>query len=168
MKTRFAIALVIPVLLIAGCQRDDAKEPLAISGKLFNFNYRVATATYVLTLRRQAALPEESFVETMFENPAGGEPLMTREKIFPFWEKVSLQSPPVHCVVKNRPYHVAIRIVSTDGTLIQALDTTVTSTLDQTVLPAKPLVVGPFYDRNPEVFETGAKPDYRPEVGCKA
>ncbi|WP_420028793.1 hypothetical protein [Metarhizobium album] len=152
--------------LLAACQRDSGDGPTEISGKLFVFNYRVATATYMITLQRKAPLPENGVVEAEYENPQGGAPLTTRSKIFPFWEKIVLESPPLHCVVKDRRYAVKIRILDSDSKLLQSLETTVVSNLDQSILPAKPLVIGPIYTRNPDVYKADGTVDYSPETGC--
>lgn len=161
-----ALFLANVILALAGCQRDDVDKPLVISGKVFIFNYRVAQATAVITLARNGTLPDESYVETTFENPAGGAPHVTREKIFPFWKKVTVESPPMRCIVKDRPYAVAIRIVDAGGRELQAIDTTIISSQDQTILPSKPLVVGPFYSKNPEVFKADGTTDYAPDLSC--
>ena len=58
-------ALVIGLFGMTGCQREDLDEPLKLSGKVFIFNYRVAEATYVVTLARNGPLPETSFVESI-------------------------------------------------------------------------------------------------------
>lgn len=152
------------LLALASCQRDDAEEPLAISGKVFIFNYRVAQATAVITLARNGPLPDESYVETTFENPAGGKAIETRARIFPFWQKVTVDSPPLHCIVKDRPYAVSIRILDAGGHPLQTIDTTMVSSEDQSILPSKPLVVGPFYTRNPEVFRADGSVDYGQET----
>ena len=159
-------ALVIGLFGMTGCQREDLDEPLKLSGKVFIFNYRVAEATYVVTLARNGPLPEPSFVETTFENPAGGSPLVTRSKIFPFWDKVSLESPPVHCVVKDRPYAISIRILDGRDKVLQTIETTLTSSLDQTIMPGKALVVGPVYTPNPEVYRTDGAVDYAKDKTC--
>lgn len=161
-------ALLLGLLSLAGCQREDVGEPLKLSGKVFIFNYRVAQATYVVTLARNGPLPDPSFVETSFENPAGGAPIVTRSKIFPFWEKVSLESPPVHCVVKDRPYSISIRILDGSNKLLQTIETTLTSSLDQKIMPGKPLVVGPVYTPNPEVYGADGKVDYAKTETCPA
>ncbi|MFN3636496.1 MAG: hypothetical protein ACK4UZ_12255 [Rhizobium rhizophilum] len=165
---KFAAALVIGLASLAGCQREDLDEPLKLSGKVFIFNYRVAQATYVVTLTRNGPLPEPSFAETTFENPAGGAPLVTRAKIFPFWEKVSLESPPVYCVVKDHPYAVSIRILDGSDKVLQTIDTTLTSSLNQTIMPGKALVVGPVYTPNPDVYGADGTVDYAKEVKCPA
>lgn len=163
-----AVSLVLALFWLTGCQREDLDEPLKLSGKVFIFNYRVAQATYVVTLARNGPLPDPSFVETTFENPAGGAPLVTRTKIFPFWEKVSLESPPVHCVIKDRPYAVSIRILDALDKVLQTIETTLTSSLDQTVMPGKALVVGPVYTPNTEVYGADGTVDYAKGQTCPA
>lgn len=152
------------LLALTSCQRDDADKPLAISGKVFIFNYRVAQATAVITLSRNGPLPDESYVETTFENPAGGKAIETRARIFPFWKKVTLESPPLRCIVKDRPYAVSIRIEDSRGKTLQTIDTTIISSQDQSILPSKPLVVGPVYTKNPEVFKADGSVDYAQET----
>ncbi len=161
-----SLAACAVLTVLPACQREDVNEPLKVSGKVFIFNYRVAQATYVITLARNGPLPDESFTVTQFENPAGGAPIETRTKIFPFWEKVALESPPVHCIVKGKPYAISIRVVDKEDKLLQAIDTTLTSTLDQTIMPSKPLVVGPIYTPNPEVFKADGTRDYAQGADC--
>jgi hypothetical protein len=90
----------------------------------------------------------------------GGDPLVTKEKIYSFWTKITLESPDVYCIRKDKPYTVNIRLVDADGKTLQSLKTTVTSNLDQTILPSKPLVVGPDYTKNPDVFKADGSVDY--------
>ena len=45
-----------------------------ISGKLFEFNYRLASATYVVTLNPLQPMDGTQTAVGTFENPAGGEP----------------------------------------------------------------------------------------------
>ncbi len=162
MKKRWLAAVLL--LPLAACQRSDAGGPTEIEGKIFIFNYRLSTAVYEIALRKSGAIPEGSVVSTDYENPAGGPPIAQEMKIFPFWEKIALESPPLHCVVKDRPYHVTIRILGPDRAEIQKLETTVISSLDQSILAAKPLVVGPAYDKNPEIYGANGKADYAPEA----
>lgn len=152
------------VAALASCQRDAADDKLVeISGKIFVFNYRVARATYLVTLRKLAPLPEGGFAEATFEDPRGGPPLVAREKLFPVMDKIVLESPAVHCVKKGKPYAVTIRLLGADNEEVQTLETTITSNVDQSILPAKPLTLGPFYDRNPEVFKPDGTTDFSPE-----
>jgi len=147
-----AFAIGLAFLLLASCQRETEGKLVELSGRLFVFNYRVATANYLVTLRKLRPLPEGSIVSAEFENPKGGDVLTTREKIFPVDDKIVIQSPHLQCVRKDHPYIVNIRILSPSGDVLQKIETSITSDVDQNVLPAKPLVVGPGYTPNPEVF----------------
>lgn len=160
-------ALLLAALLLVGCQRPEDEGPLQLAGHVFIFNYRLSTAVYEVALNKVGAIPDGSMARTEYENPAGGPPLVTTTKIFPFWKKVALESPPLRCVVKDRPYSVKITLIGPDGRGLQHIETTITSTLDQSILAAKPLVVGPAYDKNPEVFKPDGTTDYAGDQGCK-
>ncbi|ABR59632.1 hypothetical protein [Sinorhizobium medicae] len=152
------IFALLAAAAIAGCQRDSGPDPLKLTGKMFVFNYRLAYATYMITLNRTEPVPDGSTVVATFENPAGGNPLRLERKLFPKLDKVVLESPDITCVKKQRPYAVTIEVKGPDGASLQKLETTVTSDIDQDVMPAKALVEGPAYDKNPEVFKNGKAP----------
>jgi len=126
---------------------------------MFVFNYRLAYATYLVTLEQTEPLPDGSIVKAEFENPAGGTPLTLERKIFPNLPRVVLESPDITCVKKNQPYTVTIAVIGPDGDRLQSLETQVTSSADQSILPAKALVIGPGYEKNPEVFKDGKTPE---------
>ncbi|TIY06542.1 MAG: hypothetical protein E5V18_12020, partial [Mesorhizobium sp.] len=86
-----------------------------------------------------------------FQNPAGGDPIIVTQKIWPKLPHVTLTSPPLTCVVKDKPYAVSIRIEDSSGKLLQSFETTLTSSLDQSILPDRPLVVGPVYELNKDL-----------------
>lgn len=155
-------------MALAACQREIGPDPLQLTGKLFVFNYRLAYATYMITLNRTEPVPDGSTVTAEFENPAGGEPLVLTRKLFPQLEKVVLESPDITCVKKARPYRVTIRVNGPDGAVLQTLETTVTSDADQSILPAEPLVVGPAYEKNPRVFRNGNAPEHFETAKCPA
>jgi hypothetical protein len=146
------ILLFVAALALASC-RDSGNdaEHFRIAGKLFVFNYRVATATYLVNLVPVQPPGEGETAVASFEDPAGGPPIVVRQKIWPRLDKTTIESPPLHCVVKDRPYAVSIRIEGPDGTVLQTIETTMTSTEDQMILPDRPLVVGPVYTPNPEL-----------------
>ena len=104
-----------------------------------------------------------------FENPAGGEPIVVRQKIWPSVEKTTIESPPLRCVVKDKPYSVSIDIEGPDGAIMQTIKTMMTSSLDQKLLPDRPLVIGPAYEPNPELAgRPSGKLDVTNEAGCPA
>ena len=168
MKIKAIAALGLSALLIAGCQREMEKM-VEVTGHMFVFNYRVATATYLVTLRKTSPIPDGAVAIAEFENPAGGDPITLQEKIFPAWDKITLQSPAIHCVRKDKPYSAKIRLVDAGGKTLQELQTQFVSDVDQAaMLPSKPLVVGPFYTKNPEVFKADGTVDYSNTDKCPA
>jgi hypothetical protein len=142
-------AFLLPLLLLGACR--DAGQLFEITGRLVVFNYRVATVTYLVTLKPIQPIGEGQAVVASFENPAGGTPLVMRQKLFAGHQKLTIESPPLECVVKDRPYKVSIRIEDADGVLLQDIETTMVSSQDESMLPDRPLVVGPGYDPNPEL-----------------
>ncbi|MBB4065534.1 hypothetical protein [Gellertiella hungarica] len=165
MKKMILLA-ALAALPLAGCQRSNENGPTEIAGKLFIFNYRLSTAVYEIALRKTGTIPEGSTVTAEYENPAGGPPLVSTIKIFPFWERIPLESPPLRCVMKDKPYRVTITINGPDKAEIQKIETTVISSLDQSILAAKPLVTGPAYDKNPDVYKADGSADYSPDQTC--
>lgn len=144
-------AALIAAVALGAC-RDTGKDQLfAISGKLFEFNYRLAVATYVITLRPLRPMVDGQVAVVSFQNPAGGDPIVVNQKIWPKLSHITLTSPPLTCVVKDKPYAVSIHIQDASGTLLQSIDTTMTSSEDQTMLPDRPLVIGPKYELNPDL-----------------
>ncbi len=146
-----AVSLIVLVALGACRESGGEGDYYEISGKLFVFNYRVATATYLVTLKPLQPPREDETVVATFEDPAGGEPIVVRQKIWPKLEKTAIESPPLRCVAKDRPYAVSIVIEGADGSTRQTIKTTMVSSEDQALLPDAPLVVGPVYTPNPEL-----------------
>jgi hypothetical protein len=159
-------SLLAALLGLAACQRETGPDPLELTGKMFVFNYRLAYATYLITLTKTEPVPDGSIVMATFENPAGGAPLVLERKLFQQLDKVVLESPDITCVRKEHPYRVTIDVKGPDGTVLQSLETSVTSDLDQDILPAKALIVGPAYDKNPEVFKDGKTPEHFETAKC--
>jgi hypothetical protein len=155
----------VMVLALAGCQRP-ASELYALSGRIFVFNYRLAYATYLITLQRMKPVEEGMRFVASFENPAGGENLVVERKIFPAQEKISIESPHVECVRKDRPYAVKIEIFDAANKLVQTVETKVTSDLDESILPKEPLVSGPAYDRNAKATDASGKITMRDAAAC--
>lgn len=149
---RSSCRIVVPLCLalaLVSCRDVPQGGYLDVSGRLFVFNYRIAVATYLVTLARLQPVPDGATLESRFENPAGGEPLMKVQKVWPNAEKITVESPPVHCVVADRPYKVTIRLLDGEGREMQSIETSVMSNVDQSLIPDRPLVIGPLYDPNP-------------------
>lgn len=155
--------LLIGLLCLGACRDSGEGDYVNVSGKIFVFNYRIAVATYLLTLAKLRPLPDGSMLETTFENPAGGDPMIVRQKIWPTTEKITVESPPVKCVKANREYKVSMRLEDSNGKLLQTIERKMISDTDQSVMPDKPLVVGPFYDPNPDKDSVG-----NPSAACPA
>lgn len=159
MSRKILRSIVVGAALVAatalGACRDTGTDGegrlFEISGKLFIFNYRLARATYVVTLRPLRPMEEGQVVVASFQNPAGGEPLVVEQKVWPKLGKVSLESPALFCIVKDKPYAIAISIKGADGAVLQTIDTTLMSTQDQSVLPDRPLVIDQLYTPNPDL-----------------
>jgi len=166
---RIAALALAALAALGGCQRQADNRPTELSGRFVVFNYRISQASFLVTLRKTAPIPDGTVAIAEFDNPMGGDPVVVREKIFAFWDKISLQTPALHCVRKDRPYAVTVRLEDTAGKTIQSLKTEVKADMDQsTALAAKPLIVGPLYTENPDVFKPGEKPDFSPEPACPA
>ncbi|HEY6633776.1 MAG TPA: hypothetical protein VIZ90_20150, partial [Rhizobiaceae bacterium] len=99
-----AVAL-FGLLGVAACRESGGEgEYFRIDGKIFVFNYRVATATYLVNLAPLRPVEAGQTAVVSFEDPAGGEPLVVRQKIWPKMPRTTIESPPLRCVVKGRPY----------------------------------------------------------------
>ncbi len=160
------LMLLFILLAGTGCQREEQREIAKVSGRMFVFNYRVATATYLVTLQPLSPVAEGSTIDAEFENPRGGNALSVSERLYPKNPKIVLQSPPVECVKQDRPYKVTIRLKAPDGHVMQTIETSIKSDTDQSLLPAKPLAVGPLYTPNPDVFKADGSLDMRPVQDC--
>lgn len=163
---RLTAALLVAITSLSACQRETGPDPLELTGKMFVFNYRLAYATYMITLTKTEQVADGSTVTATFEDPSGGPPLTLDRKLFPKLDKVVLESPDVTCVKKQKPYSVTIEVKGPDGAVLQTLKTTVISNLDQDIMPAEALVVGPAYDKNPDVFKNGKAPEHFQTAKC--
>jgi hypothetical protein len=166
MKTML-VGVALSLIALTGCQREV--EKLAeFSGHIFVFNYRLSKANYVVTLRPTDRLPEGGMAIAHFQNPRGGDELITQQTLYPDMQKVVLESPDLQCVREGRSYGVTVELKDAQGKTLQALQTSVLATIDQSILPANSLVVGPAYDMNPKVFKPGGHLDLTPVADCPA
>ncbi len=150
-RSVFPIVLSLLFLGLSGCRDVPEDKYVELSGRVFIFNYRIATATYVVTLHKLRPLPANAVAIAMFDNPAGGDKLIVTRKIWPQLDKITLESEPLNCVVKDKPYAFIVIIKDGKGKIIQEFTSSIMSTLDQTILPDKPLVAGHLYTPNPEL-----------------
>lgn len=148
-----ASVALLALLFAAGwaTRHDPADKPyLKILGGGFMFNYREGEVFYGFTAVVQRPLPTGSVIEASFEDPAGGEADVVRERVGTGTERYSLRSPPVRGVEAGKAYSVAIRVLDREqGQTLWADRLQFTSQISDSVVPAKALTVGPGYHRNP-------------------
>ena len=159
------LALLPMVLALPACQREKTEELFKLTGRIFVFNYRVSEASYMVTIEQQVQIPDGMTVVAQFQDPTGGKPIEITRTAWPKLKRVSLASPAIRCVKAGVPYAVDITIKNSAGHTVQSIATTVTSNMDQSVLAAKPLLVGPVYEPNREVFKNGGT-DFSPDPDC--
>jgi hypothetical protein len=141
--------LLVIALLLAACTDETRQSYMSLSGRLFIFNPRMGSATYVVTLAINKTPPEGSHVVATFENPAGGAALVVEQKIFPAQQKISLESENLTCIKKGRRYAFEVVLKDASGQDLQKVSSSIESTLDQSIMPDAALVEGPAYDPNP-------------------
>ena len=139
------------LLLLAACNESENGPYLEYAGGGFIFNYRNAVAFYGFVARPLRALPEGAVIEAQFEVPGSDEPFVTREKAHDGLLQYSFKSPEIKGVVKGHPYKVVMRLLDSGGTELARYEHSYTSDIDQASMPDKPLVVGPGYQKNPEL-----------------
>lgn len=143
---------LVAILSFAGCRETGpAGEFFRITGKLVVFNYRNAVATFMVTLSPTQPAQAGQVAIGTFENPAGGGPVTVQQPVWPKLEHQTVESPPLTCIVRNRPYSIKIEIADEKGQVLQTIETTIVSSEDQQIMPDEPLVVGPVYTPNPEL-----------------
>ena len=157
--------LVLLARIDAGIAHGAIVPALALlSIVLFHVNMAAGT---VLVMVQVGALGAGLPAVASFETPAGGDPVAVRQQLWPHLAKPVLESDPVQCVLKGRTYSVEIRIEDESGAVRQVLKTEMESSLDQEILPDRPLVVGPVYMPNPDLAgRPDGKLDVTNEAGC--
>ncbi len=141
--------VLLTFLSLSACKDEERSGYVHLSGHMFIFNPRVATATYMVTLHIMKPLPKGSRAIVVFENPAGGEKLRQEKPIGDTQEKITFESEPLLCVKAAKPYAFEVNVFGPDNVVLQHIQSSITSTLDQSVLPPVPLVIGPGYEPNP-------------------
>jgi hypothetical protein len=146
------------VLLAALAACSESGDYLAVAGGGFIFNYRIAEASYGIALKPMRELPADGVIEATFENPAGGAPFVVRRE-GPFNPtRIALSTPPVQGVVKDHSYKVSVMLKDASGTELQTIERTYESEVDQSVIPPRPLAIGPGYQKNLDQSETAYPP----------
>ena len=148
----FICAAVIGAVLAACSGEDfDDKPYLAFAGGGFIFNYRLATADYGFVARVQRTLPAGSVIEAEFEDPGGGEPIVLSQEARAGRSSYVFRTPPLQGVRADYDYQVVLRLLDEGGKEIASYRRSYRSSADQSMLPARPTVVGPGHLPAPPV-----------------
>ncbi|WP_245440123.1 hypothetical protein [Mesorhizobium sp. Z1-4] len=154
LRAMIAAAALVALLFVAGWltrQDPDERPYLDILGGGFVFNYRVADNFYGFTAIVRRPLESGSIIEAEFEDPAGGDPIMVRERVSPMTDRYAMRTPALHGIEANKPYRVTIRVLDRLETKeIWSATRSYSSQIGQERTPEKALTVGPGYHLNPE------------------
>ncbi len=153
-------------IALSGCQRPAEEAIFKLTGKIFVFNYRTATANYLVTFSKQSELRGIVAANARFENPAGGEMLSIHIPVHANQDRLVMESPALECVRKGRPYRVEVIFSDSTGKTVATSKTSVTSELDQSTLPLLPPITGPGYERNNEAYDAEGNLKMRSMDGC--
>ena len=145
-----ALVALVPMLFLAGCGDGEEGPYVEIVGGGFVFNYRIAEAFYGVTAVAHRPLPAGPELTAEFENPAGGAQIRVTRQASDGQTRYSLESGPVQGIVADRDYTVVLTLTTPSGEVLESHTRTFRSKLDQSVLPDRPLTVGPGYTPNPD------------------
>ena len=140
---RRALLLLAAAGLVA-CGDETARPYLEYAGGGFIFNYRTANHYYGLVVRQKKPLPEGSSLEVRFEVPGGEQ--VQREPANAGRLQYKFQTDDLEGIEAGHPYRVVVILRAASGQEIERLERNFTTTVDQSKLPAKPLVTGPGYE----------------------
>lgn len=135
---------VIAGLILCACSGEDG-EYIKVGGGGFVFNYRIAEATAGIVAEPTRELPGGATIEAAFENPLGGEAVTVTKAVTPGRKRYSFVTPPLFGITAGQDYGVSVRVVDDAGTVLQVIEESIRSELDQAVLPEAPLTMGPGY-----------------------
>jgi hypothetical protein len=151
MKAKLFAASFALALSLAACGEDASAPYLEFAGGGFIFNYRNAEAFYGFVARPLRTLPEGSVIEARLEMPGAAEPFVTSEKAVPGQLQYSFKTPFLTGIEKDHEYKAVMRLLDGSGKELARYERSFHTDVDQARLPSKPLVVGPGYQRNPEL-----------------
>jgi hypothetical protein len=145
------IILLTLALFLSGCGEDPNSPYLSFAGGGFIFNYRNAEAFYGFVAKPLRNLPEGGVIEAQLEVPGTPEPAVSREKIVQGKVQYSFRSPELSGIKPNHPYKAVMRLIDAQGQEVARYERTFQTEVDQSTLPNQPLVVGPGYQKNPDL-----------------
>jgi hypothetical protein len=138
-------------LLLAACGEDPNAPYLSFAGGGFVFNYRNAEAFYGFVAKPLRTLPEGGVIEAQFEVPGTPEPAISREKVVAGQVQYSFKSPNLTGIEAKHDYKAVMRLIDAQGKEVARYERNFHTDVDQATLPSQPLVVGPGYQKNPEL-----------------
>ncbi|MEQ8479471.1 MAG: hypothetical protein RIC18_02355 [Hoeflea sp.] len=153
-----AIILVLGLLTIGFMTRKGPEErpAIGIAGGGFIFNYRESDVFYGFTAQVLKPLPAGSVLVSAFEDPGGGPPLVVETRLHARSTRYKVRSPSVRGVKAGSPYRVAIRLCDrTRSRLLWSEERIFSSQIDDTIVPDRPLTIGPGYSPNPDLSRAG-------------
>ncbi|MCW9034965.1 MAG: hypothetical protein OQJ97_12160 [Rhodospirillales bacterium] len=119
---------------------------MEFSGGGFIFNYRLAIVDYGFVVKVNREPPAGATLETSFENPAGGPPIVDIQTVVPGNKGYMFRTPPVKGVEANKFYMATLKILEAETKKeLASYSRSFNSDLDQSVLPEHPLTLGPGY-----------------------
>ena len=138
-------------------QRRATTTKLVFAGGGFLYNYRIAETRYGLSMRVVHPVPIGTLLEATFENPAGGDPFIVTRSLGTEPGLVGVESPALPDVATGRDYAVVIRLRDrVTNEVLETHERRFRTNVDPSVMPKRPLTVGPGYHRNPD--NAGARP----------
>ncbi len=147
-----AAVAVLAVLFQFAEQRRATSTKLAFAGGGFLYNYRIAEVRYGLTMRVVNPVPIGTHLEVTFENPAGGDPFVVTRSLGSDTSLVGVESPALPDVATGRDYAVVIRLRDrVTNAVLETHERRLRTNIEPTVMPKKPLTIGPGYHRNPDI-----------------
>lgn len=139
------------VLFLTACGEDPNAPYLNFAGGGFVFNYRNAEAFYGFVAKPVRSLPEGGSIEAQFEVPGSAEPAKVIEKVVTGQVQYSFKSPNLSGIQPKRDYKAVMRLLDAEGKEIARYEQNFHTDVDQATLPNQPLVVGPGYEKNPDL-----------------
>lgn len=136
-------------MALASCGEGEPSTYVAYAGGGFVFNYRTANHYYGFVVRQTTPLPLGSRLQVRFELPGGGEEVIEQPAV-PGRLQYKFQTGDLEGLEAHHPYKAVLIVSDADGKVLQRLERSFTTDVDQTALPSKPLVVGPGYQPNPD------------------
>ena len=143
------LLLSAAIVALAACE-DGGGPAASFAGGGFVFNYRIGEAFYGVVISTKGKLPDGAVIQAQFENPAGGPAIVVKEIFRQGQRKYMLRTPALKGIKKDVPYRIVVEIHDKSGApVIEPLEKTVKSDIDQATIPQEPMLIGPGYTLNP-------------------